>query len=303
MSEHKLYPLLFKPIIKKMVWGSELWALSGLNRDTSVIENGFLAGNDINELMEVYLMDLVGMKTFSTSGAEFPLIFKYLTVNEFLSVQVHPDDEQAKSLHNAYGKTEVWYITNAGPDARLFLGFNKDISPEEFLERCENQTLPDVMNCIVPQKGSCYFIPSGLIHACGGGLSITEIQEVSDITYRIYDWGREHDPATAREMHLDLAMDCIDFNQYDPTPVTEGTLASCPYFTVKLVTVEKSLECEGITRDGFVVYAALDDPFSIIFSGVTYRVEPQRCIMIPEAVDEWVIVPGNKATILLEVTI
>jgi len=207
MNETNLYPLTFEPIIKQRVWGSETWVLSGLDRDTSVISNGFLKGNTINEILEVYLMDLVGTRIYDACGDEFPLLIKYLTVNEFLSVQVHPDDKKAAELHHAYGKTEMWYILDAQPDARLYLGFNKDMTPEEFFAKCENETLPEVMNCIQPKKGECYYIPAGLIHACGGGLTIAEVLQVSDITYRVYDWGREHDPETAREMHLELAVD------------------------------------------------------------------------------------------------
>ncbi|MFA7089643.1 MAG: type I phosphomannose isomerase catalytic subunit, partial [Bacteroidales bacterium] len=126
MNDTNLYPLTFEPIIKQRVWGSETWVLSGLDRDASMISNGFLKGNTINEILEVYLTDLVGTRIYDFCGDEFPLLIKYLTVNEFLSVQVHPDDKKAAELHHAYGKTEMWYILDAQPDARLYLGFNKD---------------------------------------------------------------------------------------------------------------------------------------------------------------------------------
>ena len=297
----KLYPLRFTPIEKERVWGAESWVLSGLDADASVVSNGFLEGNNINELLEVYLTDLLGVKAFEKTGPEFPILIKYLTVNEFLSVQVHPDDETAAHMHNAYGKTEMWYVMEASPSARLYLGFNKDITAEEFYARCQNETLPEVMNCVQPKKGECYFIPSGLIHACGGGLTIAEVQQVSDITYRIYDWGREHNPATAREMHLDLAMACINFKKHTPAPTTTGKLVECPYFTTTYLPITKPTDCENVTSEAFVIYMGLQGQVDIQYQGIDYPLGARECVFIPECLNEWKLIPRSKDATLLEV--
>ncbi|MDD2290075.1 MAG: class I mannose-6-phosphate isomerase [Bacteroidales bacterium] len=295
-----LYPLSFKPIFIDRVWGAETWVLSGLKRDVSVIENGFLKGNTINEALEVYLADLVGAGIYDACGDEFPLLIKYLNVNGFLSVQVHPDDKRAAAVHHAYGKTEMWYILDARPGARLYLGFNRDITPEEFYSHCENETLPQVMNCITPVNGKCYYIPAGLIHACGGGLTIAEVQQVSDITYRVYDWGREHNRQTAREMHLELALEAINFSKHIPDPATSGVLADSPYFKVRLLDLDQPMEIDGSALDKFVVYLEVGGSLGIETDGVYYRSE-NGCLLVPASVDYWKIIPGGK-TKLLEIT-
>ena len=295
-----LYPLSFKPIFKERVWGAETWVLSGLNRDASVIENGFLKGNTINEALEVYLADLVGAGIYDACGDEFPLLIKYLTVNDFLSVQVHPDDKRAAAMHHAYGKTEMWYILDAKPGALLYLGFNRDMTPEGFYSHCENETLPEVMNRITPAKGECYFIPAGLIHACGGGLTIAEVQQVSDITYRVYDWGREHNRETAREMHLELALDAINYSKHIPDPTTSGVLADSPYFSVRLLELDGQMDIDGSASDKFVVYLELEGSSAIETSGINYSSE-NGCLLVPASLDYWKIIPRGK-TKLLEIT-
>lgn len=301
MNNTNLYPLTFKPIVKERVWGSETWVLSGLDQDASVIDNGFLKGNSINETLEVYLTDLVGAGIYDACGDEFPILIKYLTVNEFLSVQVHPDDNRAAEMHHAYGKTEMWYIMDAKPEARLYLGFNREMTPAEFYSRCEQETLPEVMNCIKPVKGECYFIPAGLVHACGGGLTIAEVQQVSDITYRVYDWGREHDPATAREMHMELAIDCIDYHIHVPAPATTGLLVDSPYFKVRFEMMDEPQEIDGSALDEFVVYMELEGSLTVLSGGLPYKPSGKGCILIPASVDHWKLVPEGK-TAFLEIT-
>lgn len=301
MNKTKLYPLSFKPVVKERVWGSESWVLSGLEDDASIIGNGFLKGNTINEALEVYLADLVGASVYDACGDEFPLLIKYLTVNEFLSVQVHPDDKRAAEMHHAYGKTEMWYIMDAKPEARLYLGFNKEMTPREFYAHCENETLPQVMHCIKPKKGECYYIPAGLIHACGGGLTIAEVQQVSDITYRVYDWGREHNPETAREMHLELAIDCIDYRKHIPSPTTSGVLVDSPYFSVRLRELDRPGEYDGSALDKFVIYLELEGSLHVESEGIAYESSGNGCLLIPASLDYWKIVPERKCS-LLEIT-
>ncbi len=275
--------------------------LCGLEDDASLVANGFLEGNSINELLEIYLMDLIGPHAYDKCGAEFPLLIKKLTVNGFLSVQVHPDDQIAEKRHNAYGKTEIWYVMDAGDDALLYLGFNRDLTERELQLRCLNDTLPEVMNCIHPKKGECYFIPAGMAHACGGGLTIAEVQQVSDITYRIYDWGREHNPQTERPMHLNLALDCIDLDACNPTPTTDGTLANCPYFTAVYKEITAPVECDGMETDGFLIYLCLEGSVEVVCENKTAVLQRGDCLLVPDAVKQWTLLPKGKA-VLMEVT-
>lgn len=301
MNATTLYPLTFKPLHKERVWGSESWVLSGLDQDASLIDNGFLAGNTVNEVLEIYLSDLLGSELYHTSGDEFPLLAKELQVNGFLSVQVHPDDKTAAEMHNAFGKTEMWYVKDAGPEAKLYLGFNRSMTPALFYEHCQKNTLPEVMNCITPKKGECYYIPAGLVHACGGDITLAEVQQVSDITYRIYDWGREHNPATAREMHVDLAIDCIDYSKHIPNPTTTGVLVDSPYFTVTLKEWDNPLEIDGSRQDRFTLYMVLEGTMSVAYNEQIYTPSEGGCLLIPASLDYWKIVPGPQ-TKILEIT-
>ncbi|MDR3245260.1 MAG: class I mannose-6-phosphate isomerase, partial [Prevotellaceae bacterium] len=214
----ELYPLKFRPIYKERVWGGnklstvinrtkpdkkpvgESWELSSVEENLSVVTNGFLKDNDIQELIETYMGDLVGDKVYEKFGIEFPLLFKLIDSAERLSVQVHPNDEIALKRHKAYGKTEMWYVIDASGNSPIYVGFNKKLDREEFAARVENGSLTEVMNVEEARKGDVFFLPAGRIHAIGEGLLIAEIQQTSDITYRIYDWGRENNPETAREM-------------------------------------------------------------------------------------------------------
>lgn len=257
-----LYPLLFTPTPFERIWGGdyiaknihsqfpahkkigESWELCGLEGCNSVVCNGFLMDNEINELIEVYMGDLIGDRLYQKFGCEFPLMVKILDINDYLSFQVHPSDEIALTRHNAYGKAEVWYILHAEPDAAIFLGFNRQMNEAELRARCVHQTLPEVMNQYTPHPGDCFYIPPGTVHAAGGGLVVAEIQQVSDVTYRIYDWGREFLQESAREMHLELAMDAINWEAFEQTHVPQQSHIPQPSPLSKPLqnNVEKLLE-------------------------------------------------------------
>ena len=225
-----LYPLKFHPILKKKIWGGERlaykskehdesigesWEISAVEDNISVVSNGILADNDLQELIEVYMGDLVGDHIYEKFGVEFPLLIKYIDANDDLSIQVHPDDETAKERHNAYGKTEMWYIVDADKDASLVLGFNHEIDKATYLQALHQNKLMDLLNVQKVKKGESFFIPAGLVHAIGKGCLIAEIQQTSDITYRIYDYNRKDANGNTRELHTDLATDVIDYS-YQP---------------------------------------------------------------------------------------
>ena len=243
--EKKLYPFKFIPVASRRPWGGnalvndlgkkfvdvdsdgnesilgsdvligESWELADMGIEDSVVAEGWLAGNTISELMETYLERLVGENVYNYYGRQFPLLIKFLDINDKLSVQVHPDDEVAAERYDSLGKAEIWYVMDAKPGAKMYCGFTRDMTAQEFYDRCKNGTVEEVLNVIYPKKGDVIYITPGTVHAADGGLLIAEIQESSDMTFRLYDWGREFNPATSRQTHLEEAIDIIDYRPFD----------------------------------------------------------------------------------------
>ncbi|MCQ4873508.1 MULTISPECIES: type I phosphomannose isomerase catalytic subunit [Odoribacteraceae] len=280
-----LYPLKFHPILKKKIWGGEKlayksneheeaigesWEISAVEDNISVVSNGILADNDLQELIEVYMGELVGDHVYEKFGIEFPLLIKYIDANDDLSIQVHPDDETAKERHNAYGKTEMWYMVDAEKDASLVLGFNQEIDKNTYLQALHQNKLMDLLNVQKVKKGESFFIPAGLVHAIGKGCFIAEIQQTSDITYRIYDYNRKDANGNTRELHTDLATDVIDYSyhpqhkvNYTPHDNQSVQLVKCPYFTTNLLVFDRDIEKEYVRLDSFVIYMCLQGKFTI----------------------------------------
>lgn len=319
----ELYPLKFAPIYKERVWGGnklatamnrsissekpigESWELSAVTGELSKVTNGFLKGNDIQELIETYMGDLVGDKVYNKFGIEFPLLFKLIDSAERLSVQVHPNDALSKERHNAYGKTEMWYVIAADKDALIYVGFNKEMTKEEYIERVKAGTLLEVMHTEKAQQGDVFFLPAGRIHAIGQGLLVAEIQQTSDVTYRIYDWGRENDPATAREMHTQLSEDAIDYTfhkefktQYKTQVDSVVKLVSCDYFTTNLLDLKQSKTRDYLTIDSFVAYMCLDGAARIEYAGGNETIKKGETILIPAVIEEVNIVPEGLVKLL-----
>ena len=285
---NKLYPLKFKPIFKDKIWGGqkinkvlekdfsplpncgEVWVLSGVEDNQTVIENGFLEGNDLNEIVDVYMGDLVGDKIFQKFGVEFPILIKFIDANDWLSIQVHPDDELAWQRHNSSGKTEMWYIFDAEKNAELISGFSKKLDKESYQKHLENKTLKSVMNFEKVKKGDVYYMPAGRVHALGPGILLAEIQQTSDVTYRIYDWDRIDEAGMMRDIHTEEALDAIDFKiqenyQTDYSPKQNATvkLVESPYFTTNLIHLTKPLKKDYSELDSFVIYVCAEGDFDL----------------------------------------
>lgn len=223
-----LYPLKFEPILKEKVWGGnklntlfqkeaigeigESWEISGVNENVSVVSNGSLKGKSLNWLLEVYKHKLVGRKVYRHFGNTFPLLFKLIDACEDLSVQVHPDDFLAKKRHNSFGKTEMWYILDVEKEGRLILGFNEKMSQKKYLKALSENRITEILKSEPVKKGDAFILKPGTVHAIGAGVLLAEIQQTSDITYRIYDWERPDTNGQMRQLHTDLALDAIDFN-------------------------------------------------------------------------------------------
>lgn len=283
----KLYPLKFRPILKSIIWGGneickfkgvvpeeegigESWEISSVEGNVSVIDNGELAGKDLNEVIALFKEQLVGKNNFETFGTTFPLLIKFIDARDNLSIQVHPNDELAKKRHNSFGKTEMWYVINAAPGAFLYSGFEKQMTPDSYVQSIEDNTFVDSLAKHDVKAGDVFFLPAGRVHAIGAGTFIAEIQQTSNITYRIYDYNRKDANGNGRELHTELAKDAIDFKLYDDyknsyvrkenQPVL---LESCRYFTTDLLELTKDITRDYSEIDSFVAYICMGGACSI----------------------------------------
>ena len=311
-----LYPIKFKPRVKERIWGGhailekrgkslsridkdklygESWDLSSVKGDVSVVANGMLKGNNLEEIIEVYMGELVGEQNFERYGLEFPLLIKYLDCNDKLSVQVHPGDDLAMERHDSFGKTEAWYIADCQEGAAIYLGF-KDltITREEYIAAVAESRLEELLNRIEVKKGDVFFIPAGTVHALGAGMQVVEVQQTSDVTYRIYDWDRVDASGKGRELHTALAVDAIDFEadadllhkQYSLSKGGDAKIVECPYFTMNIIDVAGEKCLDRSMLDSFVVYIALSGSMTITIDGGSERVDEGELVLIPaEACD------------------
>lgn len=362
IMEKKLYPFKFVPVASRRPWGGdalvnvmgkefvecdddgnevrlgadvkigESWELADMGIEDSVVANGWLAGNTISELMETYLERIVGEKVYNHYGRQFPLLIKFLDINDRLSVQVHPDDEVSAERYDSLGKAEIWYVMDAKPGAKIFAGFNKEMSAQELYDRCKNGTVEEVMNVITPRRGDALLITPGTVHAADGGILIAEIQESSDMTFRLYDWGREFNPATARPLHLDEAIDIIDYRQFDQSLFIKGplweeechcheeechchedkvteTLAVRPEFCATKINLTDPLHIYTDQFESFIVYICVEGAASIQVPSVNEKGEScmenhefskGETILVPADMPDFFLVPRDRSTILLE---
>src|SRR6201991_817096 len=274
-----LYPLKFKTIYKDKIWGGqkinthlhkdfgdlpncgETWEISGVKSDVSVVANGALAGESLAELLVQYGADLVGEKVYAHFGNIFPLLIKFIDANEDLSIQVHPDDELAKKRHNSFGKTEMWYVIEVDPGSTLIAGFNQELTEQVYLDKLNSGHLTDILNKEDVAAGDVFFLPAGRVHTIGKGLLIAEIQQTSDITYRIYDFDRVDDKGNKRELHTEEALAAIDYNfyldyktKYHPEKNKDVHLITCPYFTTNIMDFTESTSKDYSGLDSFVIH-------------------------------------------------
>ena len=323
-----LYPLKFRPIFKERIWGGdkmpallnknyslahcgESWELSGVQDEVSIVSDGFLKGNSLEELIEVYMGELVGEKIYDKFGTEFPLLIKYIDANDRLSIQVHPDDELSKERHGAYGKTEMWYVVQADAGAELISGFNRDIDRDSYLIALQNDKLENLLEFETVKQGDVFFIPAGRVHAIGKGIVVAEIQQTSDVTYRIFDFNRVDDKGNPRELHTELALDAISFKHhktgktiYQPKLNETVEIVKCNYFTTNLLQLTSALERDFSSIDSFVIYLCFEGSYTLEYESETIRVQKGETLLVPASIENFVIKPlEGSETKLLEVYI
>jgi mannose-6-phosphate isomerase len=305
-----LYPLKFKTIYKDKIWGGqkiktylhkdfgslpncgETWEISGVKSDVSVVADGELKGESLADLLVKYQDKLVGKKVYDHFGNIFPLLVKFIDANDDLSIQVHPDDELAKKRHNSFGKTEMWYVIEADPGSTLISGFNKQVSEQIYVDKLNSGHIMDILNREDVSAGDVFFLPAGRVHTIGKGLLIAEIQQTSDITYRIYDFDRVDDKGHKRELHTEEALAAIDYNFYPqyktiyhPEKNETVKLVECPYFTTNILDFTESTSKDYSTLDSFVIHVCVEGEYAIEADGKQYAVKMGECILLPQTID------------------
>lgn len=320
-----LYPLKFQPVLKEKIWGGttlskfgkslqdathigESWELFAFNNTGSVVANGLLAGNDLQELLEVYMGDLVGDRIYEQFGNYFPLLFKLISADDKLSLQVHPDDDTAFQQHHCSGKTEMWYVLSAEQGATLTLGLKHDTDQNELRNSVNKGTFSDLLCTIPVQTGDVAFIPSGRIHAIGAGVCLLEIQQASDITYRLYDYNRTDADGNKRELHLEQALQVLDYSAVKQplihyTPKNNGAvnLVSCNYFTTNLLCFDRTIARDYAPLDSFVVYSMLNGSCSVETDLGNTTLHAGETLLLPALCNDVKLVPAATAARLLEV--
>ena len=316
------YPLVFEPIFKERIWGGkklkellnksfdgqqigESWELSTVANDISVIANGAFKGLNLNQLIDKYPAEILGVNSIQNFGHHFPLLFKFLDAKEDLSIQVHPNDALAKERHKSFGKTEMWYVMQADDNARLVVGFKDKTNKKEYQDHLENKTLVTILNETPVKEGDAFFLETGTVHAIGAGVLIAEIQQTSDITYRLHDWDRVDAKGVSRELHTDLALDAINFEttntklNYEATKNRSVTLVECPFFKTNILQISEKYNWKK-TKESFTVLMCTEGSFIINMLHFQSEFKKGDTVLIPAIIDGFEII-GDAS--LLEITI
>lgn len=286
-----MYLLKFEPILKTTLWGGEKiipykriasalhnvgesWELSGVRGSESVVADGPWAGTALPELIAEERERLVGRKIYERFGTEFPLLVKFIDARQDLSIQVHPNDELARRRHGSQGKTEMWYVIDADEGARLRSGFARQVTPDRYAASVADGTLTELLREYEIHRGDLFFLPAGRIHSIGAGSLIAEIQQTSDITYRIYDFNRRGADGKLRELHTELAKEAIDYTvlsdyrtRYTPQPNAATRLVACPYFTTSLCDLDRPLTLDCTKLDSFVAAICVEGSGTLAADG------------------------------------
>ncbi len=317
-----LYPFKFHTIFKEKIWGGEkirtilqkdfspakncgeTWEISGVKGNISVIANGPLKGKNLKEVIREYQAALVGEKVYQQYHDDFPLLVKFLDAKQDLSIQVHPDDSLAQTRHQSLGKTEMWYIIQADQDATLISGFNRHLDQASYMEHLKQHTLDDILNREVAKADDVFYLPAGRVHTIGAGLLLAEIQQCSDITYRIYDFDRVDDEGNKRELHTEEALDAIDYahhddykTNYQPKKNQAVTLVKSPYFTTNMLHLDQEFN-RNYNMDSFVIYVCILGMATLTYIGGELSIKMGDCLLIPASLTEIFIQPKGECKIL-----
>ncbi len=314
--------LSFNPIFKEKVWGGdkiytilgkdfspslncgETWELIGIDTHSSVVANGKFEKKNLYSLVKLYKEKLVGKKNYERFGNTFPLLIKFIDARENLSVQVHPNDNQALKTHGTFGKTEFWYILDTSTNAQILYGFNQNINKKKLVQHIENNTIEDILKYYKVQKGDTFFIPSGKVHAIGGGVLLAEIQQASDITYRIYDYNRPDKTGHLRELHIKEALKAINFedNHSYYKPIAKDNensqLCTCDYFKINFLNIKKEQLYDYQILDSFIIYICVEGKGKVINNKQVKSIKKGEVLLLPATINKVKILPKDNIKIL-----
>ncbi len=299
--------LKFNPIFKPTLWGSETWVVSAVKGSESVVLNGENRGMTLPEIVEQYGADFLGKKNTEKFGKEFPLLVKFINARQDLSIQVHPDDELSAKRHGKMGKNEMWYVMDADRGSELIAGFRHAISVDDYARKVADGSIEEDLNKVPVAEGDCLYIPAGRVHGIGAGMVIAEIQQTSDVTYRIYDYLRKDREGNMRELHTELAVDAIDFEdittdpkvQYVEERDTVVELVSCPFFTTNGLKLSQTLvrDYEGI--DSFRVYMCLKGSCCFLApDGQGIFLHEGESLVVPASTSSVTIIPDGQVKLM-----
>ena len=296
MSDNmKLTPLKFLPDIVDMPWGTVEYMIADLGFVDSMASEGSLKGNTLSDIMQTYLEQVVGETSFEWYGTQFPVLIKRLHVKGRTSLHVNPDDESAEQRYDAFGKTALWYVESAGPKAKLFLGFKRPVTAEQFYMACQDGSVEKLLNVVYPVPGESYLISPGLVHAAQD-VTLTEVAESSELWFRLYDWDRKD-----REIHLEEAFDLIDFRAKTAKVPQEDLLAATPQFTIHRIELNQALKSHRAEDDTFLIYICVSGSMSVQVGENAWNARPGELVMLPSDVVDFFLIPAAGDTVLLEV--
>ena len=317
------YPIKFNPILQDKIWGGnkltttlnknsnsentgESWEISSVPGNISIVSNGPAKGLDLEQLISLYKGEILGNANYTQFGNKFPLLIKFIDAKSDLSVQLHPNDDLAKKRHNSFGKTEMWYVLQADEGAKLNIGFKEQLNKGQYMKALNSGEIVSLLNYEEAKAGDAVFINTGKVHAIGGGILLAEIQQTSDITYRIYDWERTDSNGNFRELHTDLALDAIDFEKkndyrlsYLKNPNQTSKIADCQYFKTNYVLVEGNVSRNHSKIDSFIVYICTEGEGLIATTENSIKIRKGETVLIP-AINKEVSI-FSKSCELLEV--
>ncbi|MEL0644718.1 type I phosphomannose isomerase catalytic subunit [Olleya sp. Ti.3.14] len=320
----KLYPLTFNPVFSYRIWGGnklksvlnksysqdsigESWEISDVEDNQTIVNNGNLKGNTLKDLIKTFKGDFLGHKVYQTFGNNFPLLIKFIDAKTPLSIQVHPSNQLAKKRHNSFGKNEMWYVMQAENEAELIVGFNQKISKEDYVNHLKNNTLKDILNIETVTYGDTFYIPTGRVHAIGAGVLLAEIQQTSNITYRIYDYDRvDKKTGQKRELHTNLALDAIDYNfythyktDYNQQLNTPSQLVNSKYFKTNIIELNTKLTRDVTAIDSFIIYICVLGEVIINTpdDATNYSLKMGQTIIIPACINI-IIIHANSAKLI-----
>jgi len=317
---NQLELLKFNPIFKYRIWGGEQlrtvlhksytepnigesWELSGVDGEVSIVSEGNFKGQSLKQLIDYYGKELLGQSVMDRFGSEFPILIKFIDAAQDLSIQVHPNNELALNRHQSFGKTEMWYVLNAEENANLIVGFKEEVTKERYQRALEEEQLELLLNYHKVKEGDAFFIPTGTIHAIGAGVMIAEIQQTSDITYRVYDFNRKDKDGNTRELHTELALDALNYKgvegfkkEFTKKENQSNSIVECPYFNTNFLPIDGEFEMDLSQRDSFTILMGVKGNSTIKVGDQSYQLHYGETLLIPASLNHLTI--EGKASLL-----